>query len=112
MFNQNLLRRMNRELGGNIPRDAFEHRAIWHDELSRVEMHLVAMRDVEFRVAGCRFRMGAGESIHTENSYKYSIREARLLAAVSGWEPVTVWTDADALFSLHLWRLACREIER
>jgi dimethylhistidine N-methyltransferase len=110
-FNLNLLHRMNRELGGNIPHDAFEHQAVWRGELSRVEMHLSATRDVDFRVAGHVFRMTAGETIHTENSYKYSVAEARLLARVSGWEPVVAWTDAGALFSLHLWHLASRQVE-
>jgi uncharacterized SAM-dependent methyltransferase len=110
-FNLNLVHRMNRELDGNIPHDALEHRGIWRDELSRVEMHLVATRDMDFRVAGSFFRMRAGETIHTENSYKYSLPEARLLARVSGWEPVAAWTDANALFSLHLWHLAHHQVE-
>jgi uncharacterized SAM-dependent methyltransferase len=55
--------------------------------------------------------MNAGETIHTENSYKYSIPEARLLARVAGWEPVAVWTDAQALFSFHLWHLAASHVE-
>jgi dimethylhistidine N-methyltransferase len=110
-FNLNLVHRMNRELDGNIPHDALQHRGIWRDELSRVEMHLVATRDMDFRVAGSFFRMRAGETIHTENSYKYSLPEARLLARVSGWEPVAAWTDANALFSLHLWHLAHHQVE-
>jgi uncharacterized SAM-dependent methyltransferase len=110
-FNLNLVHRINRELGGNIPHDAFQHRGTWHDELSRVEMHLVATQDMEFRVATSLFRMRAGETIHTENSYKYSLLEARLLARVSGWEPVAVWTDANTLFSLHLWHLAHHQVE-
>ena len=110
-FNLNLVHRMNRELDGNIPHDALQHRGIWRDELSRVEMHLVATRDMDFRVAGSFFRMRAGETIHTENSYKYSLSEARLLARVSGWEPVAAWTDANALFSLHLWHLAHHQVE-
>jgi dimethylhistidine N-methyltransferase len=108
-FNLNLLQRMNRELHGNIPISAFEHRAVWREEHGRVEMHLIATREVQFRVAGCFYRMGVGETIHTENSYKYSIPEAQLLARVSGWEPLAVWTDTQALFSFHLWHLApCR----
>ena len=110
-FNLNLIDRLNRELDGEIPRDAFRHQAIWRDELSRVEMHLAATRDVEFTIAGCLYELRKGETIHTENSYKYSIPEARLLARVSGWDPVRVWTDAKARFSLHLWHLAPRLVE-
>ena len=110
-FNLNLLRRINRELEGTIPVAAFEHRAVWHDSLGRIEMHLVATRDVTFEAAGRQFSMGAGESIHTENSYKYTLEEARLLARASGWEPVAVWTDPDQLFSLHVWAASLTELQ-
>lgn len=102
-FNLNLLHRINRELDGTVPVDAFEHRAVWNDTLGRIEMHLVATRDVAFRAAGRRFKLAGGESIHTENSYKYTLEEARLLARASGWEPIAAWTDAAGLFSLHVW---------
>jgi uncharacterized SAM-dependent methyltransferase len=110
-FNLNLLQRINRELDGTIPIDAFEHRAVWHDGLGRVEMHLVANRDVAFVAAGRRFSMGAGETIHTENSYKYTLEEARLLARASGWEPLAFWTDPDGLFGLHVWTAASDELQ-
>ncbi|MBB6190944.1 dimethylhistidine N-methyltransferase [Sphingobium wenxiniae] len=110
-FNLNLLHRINRELDGTIPIDAFEHRAVWHDGLGRVEMHLVANRDVAFAAAGRRFSMGAGETIHTENSYKYTLEEARLLARASGWEPLAFWTDPDGLFGLHVWTAASDELQ-
>lgn len=102
-FNLNLLHRLNRELGGDVPVDAFEHRAVWNDAVGRIEMHLVALRDLNFTVAGHRFAMAAGETIHTENSHKYTIEEARLLARASGWEPTAAWTDDRDLFSLHVW---------
>ena len=105
-FNLNLLARINRELGGDIPVDAIEHRADWNDSLGRIEMHLVASRDIGFTVAGERFAMTEGETIHTENSHKYTLEEARLLARASGWEPLAGWTDAQSLFSLHVWRAA------
>lgn len=105
-FNLNLLHRLNRELEGNLPAEAFAHRAVWNEGLSRIEMHLAATRNMAFEVAGERFRMSAGETIHTENSYKYSLSEARLLGWVSGWETVQAWTDDKGLFSLHLWRVA------
>jgi dimethylhistidine N-methyltransferase len=102
-FNLNLLHRINRELDGSIPVEAFEHRAVWNNGLGRIEMHLLATREVTFRAAGHRFAMREGETIHTENSYKYTLEEARLLARASGWEPLAFWTDPDALFGLHVW---------
>jgi uncharacterized SAM-dependent methyltransferase len=103
-FNRNLLHRMNRELGGNVPVADFLHRAEWNADQGRMEMHLVAGRDLRFTVAGQEFAMACGETIHTENSYKYSHEEARLLARAGGWEPEAAWFDAGGLFGLHLWR--------
>ncbi|HKT14204.1 MAG TPA: L-histidine N(alpha)-methyltransferase [Allosphingosinicella sp.] len=105
-FNLNLLHRINRELDGTIDVDAFEHRAWWHDGFGRIEMHLLATRDLSFKVAGYRFSMREGETIHTENSHKYSLDEARLLARVAGWEPMAGWTDSESMFSLHVWAAA------
>lgn len=110
-FNLNLLHRINRELGGDIPVDAFEHRAVWHDGLGRIEMHLVAQRPITFQAAGSQFAMREGETIHTENSYKYTLEEARLLARASGWEPLASWTDPGHLFSLHVWTAASSAIQ-
>ncbi|KKC27277.1 methyltransferase [Sphingomonas sp. SRS2] len=110
-FNLNMLHRMNRELDGTIDIEDFEHRVQWHNALGRIEMHLESVRDIEFRVAGRRFSMRAGETIHTENSYKYSVEEARLLARSAGWEPVAYWTDCDAMFGLHVWQATARGIE-
>lgn len=110
-FNLNLLERMNRELDGTIPIDAFDHRADWHDGYGRIEMHLLATRDIDFRVAGRNFTMHEGETIHTENSYKYTMEEARLLARASGWEPMAAWTDAEGLFGLHVWAASSEKIE-
>lgn len=110
-FNLNLLDRLNRELGGDVPVEAFEHRATWNDALGRIEMHLVAQRDLAFSVAGRRFTMAAGETIHTENSHKYTLEEARLLARTSGWTPLAAWTDAQAMFSLHVWGAAPEQLQ-
>jgi dimethylhistidine N-methyltransferase len=110
-FNLNLIHRLNRELGASIDLDAFEHRAVWHDGHGRVEMHLAAVRDIEFTIAGRRFAMNAGETIHTENSYKYRIEEAQLLGRAAGWEPMAVWIDPDRLFSLHVWKSTPEAIE-
>jgi len=93
-FNLNLLERINRELDGTIPLDAFRHEARWNDILSRIEMHLVAVRDVEFTVSGQSFAFRAGSSIHSENSHKYGRRGARLLLLAGGWTPTAEWSDA------------------
>ncbi|WHO39814.1 L-histidine N(alpha)-methyltransferase [Sphingobium sp. AP49] len=103
-FNRNLLVRINRELEGDLPVDAFAHRAIWNDELARIEMHLEATQPLHFHVAGHCFHMAAGETIHTESSHKYGARDERLLLRAGGWEPVQEWTDAEGLFALVLAR--------
>jgi L-histidine Nalpha-methyltransferase len=100
-FNLNLLTRINRELAGRIERDSFRHRAFFNADASRIEMHLVSRDEQEIEVAGRRFGFAAGESIHTENSYKYSIASFRDLAAQAGWTACDVWTDPEALFSVH-----------
>ena len=101
-FNLNLLHRINAELGGDIPVEAFRHRAIWNDAMSRIEMHLEALEDVAFTVAGARFSFGAGETIHTENSHKYGHRDSRILLRAAGWGVVDEWTDDKQWFSILL----------
>ena len=101
-FNLNLLVRINRELGGDIPVEAFAHRALWNDRAARIEMHLVARQSVRFGIAGRSFAMQAGESIHTESSHKYGSRDARLLLRAGGWEPTHEWVDSDGLFAMIL----------
>ena len=101
-FNTNLLDRINRELDGTIPLDAFRHRALWNDDRARIEMHLEAVRDADFTVDGRQFSIAAGETIHTENSHKYGPRDARILLRAGGWTPIAEWTDPDDLFALYL----------
>jgi uncharacterized SAM-dependent methyltransferase len=101
-FNRNLLTRINRELDGDIPVEAFAHEARWNDPFARIEMHLVAREDVTFTVSGQTFAMRAGETIHTENSHKFTKRSSQLLLAAGGWEPRARWTDAEGQFSLLL----------
>jgi dimethylhistidine N-methyltransferase len=101
-FNLNLLHRINRELGGDIPIDAFRHRAIWNDEKGRIEMHLEAVRDVSFTISGTPFAFRAGETIHTENSHKYGLRDSRLLLRAAGWGIIEQWTDEDERFAMIL----------
>jgi dimethylhistidine N-methyltransferase len=101
-FNLNLLERINRELDGTIPMNAFRHEARWNDILSRIEMHLVATRDVSFTVAGHEFSFPQGSSIHTENSHKYGQRGARVLLLAGGWTPIAEWTDPQGDFAIAL----------
>src|SRR5205085_5340920 len=101
-FNLNLIERINRELDGDIPSDAFRHEARWNEMLSRIEMHLVATRDVEFTIAGQRFTFTEEQSIHTENSHKYGERSGRLLLLAGGWTPVKEWTDPAGDFAIIL----------
>ncbi|HYC02434.1 MAG TPA: L-histidine N(alpha)-methyltransferase [Azospirillaceae bacterium] len=104
-FNLNLLARINRELDGGFDLAAFEHKAFYDEALGRIEMHLVSRRDQIVTVAGRRFAFAAGETIHTENSCKYSVEGFRDLARRAGYAPAACWTDDKNLFSVHY--LAC-----
>lgn len=101
-FNLNLLTRINRELDADIPVDAFAHEARWNDMLARIEMHLVATRDVHFSVEGQQFAFAKGATIHTENSHKYGPRGGRLLLLAGGWTPVKEWLAPGDDFALIL----------
>jgi L-histidine N-alpha-methyltransferase len=101
-FNLNLINRINRELQGTMPVGAFRHVALWNDHEARIEMHLEAVRDIEFTVAGESFSIAEGETIHTENSLKYGPREARTLLRAGRWTPIAEWTDPEGLFALVL----------
>ena len=100
-FNLNLLARINRELGANFDLASFSHEAFYNAERHRIEMHLASKKRQKVRVAGRAIEFRAGETIHTENSYKYTLDSFRALARGSGWNPVAVWTDAGANFSIH-----------
>jgi dimethylhistidine N-methyltransferase len=100
-FNLNVLKRINRELGGNFDTGAFTHRAIYNRDRHRIEMHLISRKAQTVRVLGHTFSFRAGESIHTESSYKYSLERFGALARGSGWTPRESWTDAAAMFSVH-----------
>ncbi len=103
-FNLNLAMRINRELGGTIPVEKLRHEARWNDQAARIEMHLVADDDIGFEVSGEEFTMAAGETIHTENSHKFTRRSANLLLLAGGWTPIERWTDPSERFSLILAR--------
>jgi dimethylhistidine N-methyltransferase len=100
-FNLNLLARINRELGADFDLRRFAHYAFYNAALGRVEMHLVSLERQSVRVARRRFRFERGESIHTENSYKYSAEGFRALAARAGYAGKRLWTDRKGLFALH-----------
>ena len=100
-FNLNLLVRINRELGAAIDTSTFRHRAIFNRELDRVEMHLESTREQKVTISNRTFAFRRGETIHTENSYKYSIDGFQELARRAGFDPQTCWTDPQDLFSVH-----------
>jgi L-histidine Nalpha-methyltransferase len=104
-FNLNLLTRINRELGGNFQLDTFEHHAFYNRERHRVEMHLASLKRQKVKVAGDTIDFRAGETIHTENSYKYSIESLSALARGVGWMPVAAWMDSRKYFSLQTFKL-------
>jgi dimethylhistidine N-methyltransferase len=101
-FNLNLLRRINQELDGNFDLDSFEHRAVFNEEKSRIEMHLVSRDRQRVSVCGRAVEFRPGETIHTECSYKYTIDSFGELAQRAGWSRVESWTDARDYFSVHV----------
>jgi dimethylhistidine N-methyltransferase len=105
-FNLNLLVRINAELGADFDIAGFRHEAFYAAAAGRIEMHLVSLRDQTARIGAETFHFRADETIHTENSYKYSIAEFQALARRAGFAPVKAWTDEGELFSVHLLRVA------
>jgi dimethylhistidine N-methyltransferase len=99
-FNRNLLARLNREAGADFPLERFQHRSVWNEAAGRVEMHLVSLDAREVTVAGRRFRFAEGETIHTENSYKYTLAGFAEIAAGAGLRVRRVWTDPRGWFSV------------
>jgi dimethylhistidine N-methyltransferase len=99
-FNRNILVRINRELGGDFDIEQFAHRAFYNVARGRIEMHLVSRRAQVVRVGGVPFFFAAGESIHTENSYKYSLPALTDLAEAGGFTVERVWTDERQYFSV------------
>lgn len=103
-FNLNVLARINRELGGEFDLAAFRHRARYNGEEGRVEMHLESLRDqlVPIRELGIEVELAAGETIHTESSYKFDRGQVEALAAATGFEIRQTWTDAEGRFASNL----------
>jgi dimethylhistidine N-methyltransferase len=100
-FNLNLLRRVNDELGGDFDLRRFFHRALYNETEGRIEMHIVSRVAQTVSVLGHTFAFAAGETIHTENSHKYTIRQFAEMARAAGWTMRNVFTDTDQLFSVH-----------
>jgi len=92
-FNLNLLARINRELGANFDLSAFEHHACYNREQNRIEMHLASTKRQKVKVNGKAVSFRAGETIHTENSYKYTVESFTALARGTGWSPLQSWSD-------------------
>jgi dimethylhistidine N-methyltransferase len=101
-FNRNILARANRELGADFDLEGFAHRAVWNAELRRIEMHLESLRPQTVRVDGRLFQFERGETIHTENSHKFTVDGFAELAGRAGWRQDRVWTDPDRLFAVVL----------
>ena len=100
-FNLNLLHRINRELGADFDVDQFAHKAIFNEQKSRIEMHLVSQREQSVTIADKVFNFAQDETIHTENSYKYSVTDFTELMESAGFSSRAVWTDEQELFSVH-----------
>ena len=104
-FNMNVLRRINNELGGSFTLPQFRHRALYNVVLGRIEMHLESLEEQTASIGGQDFFFRKGETIHTENSYKYKVAEFQELAKSAGLDPVKAWWDVDWLFSIHFLRV-------
>jgi dimethylhistidine N-methyltransferase len=99
-FNLNLLERMNREIGADFDLSAFRHRAIWNADAQRVEMHLESLRAQEVRIAGHPIGFAAGETIHTENSHKFTPQSLDTMATAAGWRVALMLTDPQDMFAV------------
>ncbi|HBG31739.1 MAG TPA: L-histidine N(alpha)-methyltransferase [Gammaproteobacteria bacterium] len=103
-FNLNVLHRINRDLGGDADLEAWAHEAVYDPDRGRIEMHLRSLRAQTLHVCGRAFSFEAGETIHTENSYKYAITEFQQLATQAGFTSARCWFDDTKHFSVHLFR--------
>lgn len=99
-FNQHLLERINQELEANFKVQHFGHYAFYNPYQSRIEMHLVSLRDQAVHIGKTEIRFKLGESIWTKNSYKYTFPEFAHLAAEGGFRVERIWTDPQKLFSV------------
>jgi L-histidine Nalpha-methyltransferase len=106
-FNLNLLTRLNRELGANFDEEAFAHRSVWNAAESRIEMHLVSRKRQKVRIPALDVKIdfAPGESIHTENSYKYRPGQPEALLSEAGFTPAATWMDSQQRFAVCLARV-------
>ncbi|WOX07326.1 L-histidine N(alpha)-methyltransferase [Microbulbifer pacificus] len=100
-FNKNLLSRINSELNGDFNTEAFAHRAFYHSFRQRVEMHLVSLVEQQVSVAGRQFQFAEGETIHTENSHKYTLPGLQELLRETGFSPEKYWTDNNQHYAIY-----------
>ncbi len=100
-FNLNLLARINREMEGRFILDDFEHSAFYNEPLGRIEMHLASRCRQTVQVGAQHFGFARGETVHTENSYKFGLDEFRDIARLAGFRPLRAWSDSHGLFSVH-----------
>lgn len=108
-FNLNLLTRMQNELGAQLDATQFAHHAYYNETHGRIEMHLVSRCRQAIRLDMESFPFAEGETIHTENSYKYTVQEFRQLARMAGWHLKSTWHDEDGLFNVHYLSLSSAE---
>ena len=101
-FNLNLLARANRELGADFDLERFEHRAVWNREAARIEMHLVSPQAQTVTIDGHSFDFAAGETLHTESSYKFDETRLQALARAGGWSIDRLWIAPEHPFALAL----------
>lgn len=104
-FNLNLLVRLNRELGADFDPDGFRHLAFYNEEFQRVEMHLESTRDQRIHLGGEQYVFSQGETVHTENSYKFTESGLRAEAEAAGFHPVASWQDDHRWFTVELFEL-------
>src|SRR5262249_3859878 len=109
-FNRNLIERLRTEGGAQIEPDAFRHEAFYNPKLGRIEMHLRAIRSQEFELGGDRHRIEENETIHTENSYKYSPAALEALCRGAGFDLVRYWTDPKEWFGVFLLKIHAPEV--
>jgi L-histidine Nalpha-methyltransferase len=108
-FSRNLLVRINRDLNADFDLRQFKHRAFFNEDQSRIEIHLVSLTEQTVNIRGAesqsawQVRFQSGETIHTENSYKYDLEALAALAQATGFTPSRVWFDSERRFSCNFW---------
>lgn len=104
-FNLNILKRLNREVGADFQLEHWQHRAFWNEQSGAIEMHLVSQREQQVRINGDKFVFAKGDSVHTENSFKYTPEDFSALAEQAGFVQKGLWQDEERLFSVQYFEL-------